>query len=62
MAQQIKDPRLSLLWHRFNPIPGNFHMPWAWPKKKKKLTNKDLLYSTGISTQYSIVTYMGKDS
>ena len=25
-------------------------------------TNKNLLYSTGNSTQYSIMTYMGKKS
>ena len=27
----------------------------------KQVTNKDLLYSTGYSTQYSIMSYMGKD-
>ena len=26
------------------------------------MTNKDLLYSTGSSTQYSVMTYMGKES
>ena len=36
VAQQVKDPALSLLWHRFDPWPGNFRMLWAWPKKKKK--------------------------
>ena len=41
MAQQVKDQALlllwlgSLLWYGFNPWPGNFHMPWAQPKKKK---------------------------
>ena len=25
----------SLLWHRFNPWPGNFHVPQVWPKNKK---------------------------
>ena len=36
-----KDPALSLLWlglllwHRFNPWPRNFCMPWAWPKEKE---------------------------
>ena len=27
----------------------------------KSKTNKDLLYSTGNSTQYSVMTYMGKN-
>ena len=35
-----KDLALSLLWHRFNPWPGNFRMPQAWPKQ----TNKKHLY------------------
>ena len=41
MAQWVKDPRLSLqhlwllLWHRFDPWPRNFHMPWSQPKKKR---------------------------
>ena len=28
----------------------------------KQITNKDLLYSIGNSTQYSVMTYMGKES
>ena len=28
----------------------------------KQTTNKDLLYITGNSTQYSVMTYMGKES
>ena len=28
----------------------------------KQITNKDLLYSTGNSTKYSVMTYMGKES
>ena len=28
----------------------------------KYITNKDLLYSTGNSTQYSVMAYMGKES
>ena len=28
----------------------------------KQITNKDVLYSTGYSTQYSIMAYMGKES
>ena len=26
------------------------------------MTNKDLLYSTGHSIQYSVITYLGKES
>ena len=39
MAQRVKDPVLSLqqlgslLWHRFDSWPRNFHMPWAQPGK-----------------------------
>ena len=28
----------------------------------KQVTNKDLLYSKRISTQYSVMTYMGKEA
>ena len=44
MAQQVKDLVLSLqqlgllLWYRFDPWPGNFHMPQVQPKKKKRTT------------------------
>ena len=31
----IKDLGLSLLWCGFHPWPGNFHLPWAQPKKTK---------------------------
>ena len=42
MAQWDKESVLSplclglLLWYRFSPWPRNFHMPWTWPKKRKK--------------------------
>ena len=29
---------------------------------RKQITNKDLLYSTENSTQYSVMAYMGKES
>lgn len=32
VAQQVKDPVLSLLWLRFDPLPGNFLVLWVWPK------------------------------
>ena len=41
MAQQVKNLDLSLqqlvllLYCRFYPWPGNFHVPLVWPKKKK---------------------------
>ena len=41
MAQQVKDPVLSLLWFEsllwgwFHPWPRNFLMPWAQPKKRE---------------------------
>lgn len=28
----VQDLVVSLLWLGFDPYPGNFHMPWAWPK------------------------------
>ena len=42
MAQQAKDPALSLLWLRlllwcgFDLWAENFHMPWAWQNKTKQ--------------------------
>ena len=35
MAQQVKDPVLSLLRCGLNPWPRNFHMAWVQPKKSK---------------------------
>ena len=35
MAQQVQDPVLSLLWHGFDPWPGNFCLPQVPPKKKR---------------------------
>ena len=45
VAQWVKDLAWSLLWLgsllwcRFKPWLGNFHMLWAQPKKKKKKKN-----------------------
>ena len=36
----VKDPALSLLWLGFDPWPGNFRMPGAAEKKKKKSMNQ----------------------
>ena len=38
MPQRIKDPALSLLWHRFDPWPRNFLMPQVWSKKTTQNT------------------------
>ena len=32
------------------------------PLHIRQITNQDLLYSTGNSIQYSVMTYMGKES
>ena len=51
MAQQLKDPALSLqqlgslLYLRFYPRPGNFHVLQVRPKKKKKSKNKKIVSS-----------------
>lgn len=38
VVQQVKDLKLSqlksLLWHRFDPWPKNFHMPMVQPISK----------------------------
>ena len=46
VAQQVKDPVLSLmwlrllLWHRFDPWSRHFHMPWVWPSIHQSITQK----------------------
>ena len=47
VAQQVKDPALSLqwlqflLWRGFDPWPGNFSLLWEWQKKKKKKRERE---------------------
>ena len=41
MAQRVKDLALLLLWLRFHPYPGNFHMLRTRQKKKKKEKKKE---------------------
>ena len=49
MAQQVKDPALSLLWLRsllwreFDPWPLNFHVPQVRLKKKFFLKREGVL-------------------
>ena len=50
MPQRIKDPALSLLWHRFDPWPRNFLMPQVWPKKNH---TKHTTPCTGLATSKS---------
>ena len=38
------------------------HMHVSFLLYIEKIINKDLLYSTGNSTQYSVIIYMGKES
>ena len=46
MAQQVKDPALSLLWlgpllwRRFDPWVGNFRKSWVGPKNKTQKTSQ----------------------
>ena len=48
MPQQVKDPALSLLWHRsllwhgFHPRPRNFCMPQVQQEKKKRQKKKKI--------------------
>ena len=36
VVQQVKDLASALQQPRFDPWPGNFHMPWVQPDKKSK--------------------------
>ena len=42
VAQRVKDPVLPLqqlkclLWHGFDPWPGNFRMPWVGQKRRRR--------------------------
>ena len=44
---QVKDPALSLLWHRwqlqcgFDPQPKNFHIPWVQSKQTNKFIDTE---------------------
>ena len=75
MAQWVKDQALLQLWRRlwlrFDPWPGNFDMPWVWPKKpqKQKPKNQKSLYcstwrghkkSTGVLVAFRFFTSSSK--
>ena len=50
MSQWVEDLVLSLLWLRFDPWPGNFHMLRARSKKKKK---KSFNIQPSVSKNYN---------
>ena len=53
VAQQVKDWVLSLLWHRLDPWPENFHTSGAWPKiKKSKNTPHKNILGVSIVAQW----------
>lgn len=37
-ALLLQQPRL-LMWQRFDPLPGKFHMSWVWPGKRKRYSS-----------------------
>ena len=43
------DPVLSLLWYGFDSWPGNFSIPWVWPKNTLKNKTKGFLWGTRMS-------------
>ena len=43
VAQQVKDPALSLLWLSFDPWPRNFRVPWAWPHSHPTPQKEEIL-------------------
>ena len=65
VAQWIKDPVLSLLWYRsllwhgFDPWPGNFHLWWAQPKKKKE--KEEYLRNISGERNLAISMTLGRD-
>ena len=53
----VKDPVLSLLWH-FNLWPGNFGMPWVWPKQKtttKKPRKVQRIYERSVKEKCGFI-------
>ena len=63
MAQEVKDLALALqrlellLWCRFSPGPGIFHMLQVQPKKKKNINNNN---KAKLSAQVIYISYLGK--
>ena len=62
-ALWVKDLVVLWLWRRwqlqlrFDPWPGNFHMPWAWLKKKKIKNNFKQVEKLGrLSSKYFVLS------
>ena len=53
LALSLQQLRL-LLWHGFNPWPGIFHMPWRWPKKRKK--KRKILFIITLPKSWKLVS------
>src|SRR5574337_5213 len=47
------------IYQRYKVIEGGINQGLTYIHYIYKINNKDLLYSTGSSTQYSLITYMG---
>ena len=58
MAERVKDPALprqllgSLLWHRFDPWPGDFLMPQVWGTGKFLQSN--IFWLKGEASEISV--------
>ena len=58
VVQWVKDLALSLqqlgllLWCRFDPWPGNYHMLWVWPEKN--VLKNTALYHESLSRRCSL--------
>lgn len=52
----VKDPVLSLLWHEFDPWPGNFCMPRGIAKRKKK-KEKRLFFQIQLNCEYWVLGF-----
>ena len=53
----VKDPAMSLLWHRFDPWPRNFHMLQVQPKKEREgmlfsVSNLLFLFNQKLSNKF----------
>ena len=62
VANCVHYPALSLqqleflLWCRFDPWPGNFCMPWAWPKKESFIQLKKNLKNAVMESDHVSLT------